>query len=75
MQKENIKCSLKKHSDINAVIFCIECKRYLCNKCKSNHLELFEDHQFHNLDQNIKDLFTGYCNENKGNKMEFYPIF
>ena len=56
MENQNKKCSQKKHSDINAVIYCVDCKRYLCNKCKNNHSELFEDHQFCNLDKNVNVL-------------------
>ena len=67
MENQNKKCSQKKHSDINAVIYCVDCKRYLCNKCKNNHSELFEDHQFCNLDKNANDFFTGMCNENNHN--------
>ena len=73
MENETKKCSLKKHSEIKAVIFCIECKRYLCNKCKINHSELFEDHHFCDIDKNIDDIFTGYCTENNHNiELEYF---
>ena len=73
MEVDDKKCSLKKHSEIKAVIYCVDCKRYLCNKCKNNHSELFEDHQFLNLDKNIKDIFTGYCTENNHNiSLEYF---
>ena len=39
----DIKCSVKKHSEINAVCYCNYCKKYLCNKCQNNHLEFLED--------------------------------
>ena len=65
---ENIKkCSNKKHSEINAVIYCMECKRYFCNKCKNSHGDLFEDHHFTNIDKNMNEIFTGYCSENNHN--------
>ena len=67
MEHESKKCSQKKHSEINAIAYCVECKRYLCNKCKNNHSELFEDHQLYDLNKNIKELFTGYCTENNHN--------
>ena len=67
------KCSHKKHSEINAVIYCIECKRYFCNKCKNSHVDLFEDHHFCKVDKNEKEIFTGYCNENNHNwDLEYY---
>ena len=67
------KCSNKKHSEINAVIYCMECKRYFCNKCKNSHVDLFEDHHFCNVDQNVNEIFTGYCNENNHNlELEYY---
>ena len=67
MENESKKCSNKKHSEINAVIYCIECKRYLCNKCKNSHGDLFEDHHFANIDKNMNEIFTGYCIENNHN--------
>ena len=67
MEKESKKCSNKKHSEINAVIYCIECKRYLCNKYKNSHGDLFEDHHFCNIDKNMNEIFTGYCTENNHN--------
>ena len=29
----NKKCSNKKHSELNAVSYCVDCNLYLCNKC------------------------------------------
>ena len=73
MENESKKCSHKKHSDIKAVIFCLECKRYLCNKCKINHTELFEDHHFCDIDKNINEIFTGFCLENNHNiELEYF---
>ena len=43
------KCSNKKHSDINAVSFCLECNIYLFNKCTSYHSEYLDDHHIKNL--------------------------
>ena len=60
-----MKCSLKKHKEIEANIFCQECNIYMCNKCEKNHSELFENHHQYNLDKNknINNIFTGYCKE------------
>ena len=67
---ENKKCSLKKHSEINAINYCQECKIYLCNKCQNLHSELFESHHIFNLDKNINDFFTGFCEEKDHYKHE-----
>ena len=60
-----MKCSLKKHKEIEANIYCQECNIYMCNKCEKNHSELFENHHQYNLDKNnnINNIFTGYCKE------------
>ena len=67
---EKKKCSLKKHSEIDAVNYCQECKIYLCIKCQNHHSELFETHHLYHLDKNIKVIFTGFCEEQNHNKYE-----
>ena len=57
------KCSLKKHSDIDAIIFCIECNVFMCNKCLNYHNEFLEIHHKYNLDKNFDEIFTGICKE------------
>ena len=72
MNNQKKKCTSKKHSDIDAIIYCIECKKYFCNKCKNNHLEMFEGHNTINLN-NSKEIFIDACKEkNHTNKLEFY---
>ena len=67
------KCSFKKHLEIDAINYCLECKRYICNKCQSHHSELFENHQLYNVDKDINEIFTGYCKEMKhGNELEYF---
>ena len=71
----DIKCSAKKHTDNNAICYCYNCKKYLCNKCQNYHSELFEDHQLFNVDKNtnLENLFTGYCKEkNHSCKFEYF---
>ena len=66
--KNKIKCSLKKHEEIDAIIYCQECNKYLCNKCNNHHSELFDSHHLYNLNKNIKEIFTGLCKEKGHNK-------
>ena len=71
--ESEIKCSNKKHSEINAVRFCQECNIYLCNKCLNYHSELHENHKAYNIDKKIQEIFTGICGEsNHKAPLEFY---
>ena len=86
MENQKKKCSSKKHSEIDAIYYCQECKIYLCNKCQNYHSELFETHHFNNnsqwrssvastnnINKNIDDIFTGYCKEKEhNNKLKFF---
>ena len=70
---ENQKCSNKKHSEINAINYCPECKIYLCNKCSNSHTDLLESHLIYNLGKNSEEIFADICNEpNHKIKLEFY---
>ena len=64
----NKKCSLKKHSEIDAISFCVECNVYMCNKCLNYHNEFLENHHKHNIDKNIQEIFTGLCKEENHKK-------
>jgi len=67
------KCSAKKHADINAISYCIECNIYMCNKCSNYHSEMHENHQKYDLEKNRQEIFTGKCKEEKHkNELEFY---
>ena len=67
------KCSSKDHSNNDAFIYCYNCQIYLCKKCESFHSNLFQNHSLYKLDQNIKDIFTGYCQKDNHNQiLEFY---
>ena len=61
---ENIKkCSNKKHNDKDAISYCPECKKYLCNKCSNDHPDLFSDHNKIELNKEKQDFFTGLCEQ------------
>jgi len=57
------KCSLAKHSEIDAIYFCQECKVNFCKKCENYHSEIFENHHLFKLDKNSNEIFTGFCKE------------
>ena len=62
---EQIKCSSKDHPEVNAIIYCIECKIYMCDNCEKYHSILFDNHHKYNIDKKINEIFTGFCNEKK----------
>ena len=67
----NNKCSLQEHVKIDAIMYCIECKIFMCNKCLNLHSSLFKNHHIYNLDNS--ELFTGICQENNHcNKLEYF---
>ena len=67
------KCSYKKHEEINAISYCIECNVFMCNKCLNLHSEFLDNHHKYNLGQNIEEIFTGICKEkNHKNELEYY---
>ena len=73
MEKE-FKCSAKKHSEVKALFYCVECQIYMCNKCSNHHSELYEDlHHKYELDKEEKEIFTGLCKEEKHKvELQFY---
>ena len=62
MEKQK-KCSSKEHFEIEAIIYCEICKIYMCNKCEKMHSNLLPQHHPLNLNEDIKDIFTGFCKE------------
>ena len=72
MELQKQKCSLSKHSEIDAVSYCQECKKYFCNKCQNMHSELMDDHKIINLNQK-NDVFIDLCKEeNHNDKLEYF---
>ena len=67
------KCSSKEHLDANALSYCQKCELYMCNKCEKMHLSLFPIHQTFNVEDDIKNIFTGICKENNHScKLEYF---
>ena len=63
--EEGVKyCSLPEHSKNEAILFCLDCKQFRCNKCEKQYSEICKNHKTFKLDKNNqKDIFTGYCLE------------
>ena len=55
MEEKNKTCSKKLHEKIMAIIYCQDCKIYMCDKCKQLHSDLFDLHHIINLDKNINN--------------------
>ena len=75
MENQKKKCTYKEHKEIEAIVYCRECKIYMCNKCEQFHSNLFQNHKSFNLDKDkdISNLFTGFCMEEKHyNELEYF---
>ena len=59
------KCSNKDHTEIDAILYCAECKIYMCNKCEKLHSDLYKNSHQNTIikDINEEDFFSGICNE------------
>ena len=73
MENTKKKCSLEEHNDNDAIIYCIRCQIYMCNKCENLHSKLFKNHQTFTAEKDMKDIFTGYCIEEEHfQKLNFF---
>ena len=73
MEEKQIFCSFKEHAEINAKSYCDECKLYMCNKCDNFYSNFHQNHKSYDLNNNIKEIFTGFCKEEGHlNKLEFF---
>ena len=73
METQVKKCSSNKHSEIDAISYCQECKRSFCNKCQNLHSELFEEHKIINLNIDLNEIFIDLCKQKNHNyKYEFF---
>ena len=71
--ENQIKCSSEEHKEIDAMIFCPECRIYMCNKCQNIHsLPLFKSHHPYNLNKE-EEIFPVFCKEkNHPNRLEYF---
>ena len=73
MELAEHKCSSEEHKEINAVKYCQECNVYLCRNCDKFHSNLLKKHHTFSLDEDIKEIFTGFCKmENHQNELIYY---
>ena len=73
MEKLKKNCSLKDHEESDAICYCQECKIYMCSKCEKVHIGLCPNHHTYKLDKDIKDIFTGFCKEERHNdELEYF---
>jgi hypothetical protein len=63
MEIQNKKCSLKEHSEVDAIIFCLNCKLNLCKECEVFHSNFCKDHQIYNIDAKDNEIFNEFCKE------------
>jgi len=62
MEENKKYCFLPEHSKIEAILFCLECKLFMCNKCEKQYSERCKNHTKYKYDNNNqKDTFIGYC--------------
>ena len=70
---EEKKCFSKKHEEIAANHYCENCKLYMCNKCEKIHSDFFQNHFLNNLNKDKKEIFTGFCKEQKHfNELKYF---
>ena len=73
MEAKIKKCSSKSHKENDAVMFCQDCKIYMCNKCEKFHSEVFENHHVCKPDkENISEIFTGKCMEKNHTELKYF---
>ena len=51
MEKIIKKCSLESHKENDSILFCYDCKIYMCNKCEKLHSELFPYHHQYKIEK------------------------
>ena len=73
MEYNKHKCSTNEHLEINAFIFCKDCKHYFCDECQNFHSKIFSNHDIIFLNEEEDDIFTGICYEHDHlNKLEYF---
>ena len=56
-------CSLEDHKEIQANLYCSQCRINMRKKCENIHNTLFKNHYIYNISPNKEEIFTGFCQE------------
>lgn len=73
MENKNKKCSSKNHKEIDAKVYCQECKVYMCDSCENFHSNLCQKHHIFNLNDSMNELLNEFCTEkNHSYKLEYF---
>ena len=73
MENQERKCFSNEHEKNIAICYCPNCKIYMCKKCENLHSQLFKNHKEYNLNEEINELFNGFCHEkNHLDKLEYF---
>ena len=64
MENKITYCSLPGHLKNEAVLICLDCQQFRCNKCENLFAEICKEHNKFKLKENQKDIFIGLCLEN-----------
>jgi len=62
-KQQKKKFSSKDHGEIDAIIYCDECKVNMCKNCINFHSKLLPNHNVYSINEEMKGIFAGYCNE------------
>ena len=63
-KNKKVKCSSKKHGEIDAINYCLQCNVNICKKCEIFHSDLFPNHTTYNLDKDLNEILIENCKEN-----------
>ena len=66
-------CSSDHEKKIPSKYYCSNCKIYMCEVCEKYHSKIFCNHNIYNSDENISEIFDGFCKEN--NHLEILEFF
>ena len=71
------KCSSNIHKEDKAILFCQECRIYMCDKCNNYHSKLFQNHTLFKIGKDLdnKESFNGLCKEeNHSVELKYFCI-
>lgn len=57
MENIDFKCSLEKHSNKPAKVFCQDCKILMCEECNEAHLDICKIHHYQQIDKSTTDKY------------------